>query len=303
MFNLWPNYLRKYFQDRDALICCLTVGTLARSYARLGRGILGAFFPDKCLVCGVYIRQTLDAPPDFDDVKIFFNTSLARLVCPKCLEKGFTPIHPPFCISCGKSFTTSDCENHLCSDCILAAEKGRPTVGRVRAFGCHELLLRDLVHQFKYGKKICLARPLGRLMFHTFMEHFSSPSPPPLDVIIPVPLHTRRLRQRGFNQAYLLVRDFPGMWSAAIGRSPGWSISNTILLRSKNTPSQTGFDRKDRLKNLRDAFTVKGSEKIKGKRILLIDDVYTTGATSGEAASTLLNAGALSVDLLVLVRA
>lgn len=308
MFNLWPNHLRKYFQDRDALIrCqksrCLTIRTITRSFARLGRGILGAFFPDKCLVCGVYIRQTLDAPPDFDDVKIFFNTSLARLVCPKCLEKGFTPIHPPFCTSCGKSFTTSDCENHLCSDCILAAEKGHPTVGRVRAFGCHELLLRDLVHQFKYGKKICLARPLGRLMFRTFMEHFSSPSEPPLNIIIPVPLHTRRLRQRGFNQAYLLVRDFPGMWTAAIGRSPSWSISNTILLRSKNTPSQTGFGRKDRLKNLRDAFTVKESEKIKGKRILLIDDVYTTGATSGEAASTLLNAGALSVDLLVLVRA
>ncbi|MDY0222011.1 MAG: ComF family protein [Desulfobacterium sp.] len=273
---------------------------MARSCARLGRGILGAFFPDKCLVCGVYIRQARDVPPVFDDVKTLFDTALARLVCPKCLEKGFTPIHPPFCTSCGKPFSSPECENHLCSDCILAAEKGRSTVGRVRAFGCHELLLRDLVHQFKYGKKICLARPLGRLMFHTFMEHFSSSSPP-MDIIVPVPLHIRRLRQRGFNQAYLLVRDFPGLWTAATGSSPGWSISNTILLRSRNTPSQTGFDRKDRLKNLRDAFTVKG--KIKGKRILLIDDVYTTGATSGEAALTLFDAGALTVDLLVLVRA
>ena len=301
MFSLWPNHLRDRLQDRDALISCLTIRTLARSFTRLGRGALGVFFPDKCLVCGVYIRQTSEVSPVFDDVKNLFDTALARLVCPKCLEQGFTPINPPFCTCCGKPFSSSNCENHLCSDCILAAEKGRSMVGRVRAFGSHELLLRDLVHQFKYGKKICLARPLGRFLFHTFMEHFSSSSS--IDLIIPVPLHTHRLRQRGFNQAYLLVRDFPGLWTAATGSSPGWLISNTILLRSRNTPSQTGFDRKDRLKNLRDAFTVRGAEKIKGKRILLIDDVYTTGATSGEAALTLLDAGALTVDLLVLVRA
>ena len=311
MFSLWPNHLRNRLQDRDALIRCLTIRTLTRSFARLGRGALGAFFPDKCLVCGVYIRQAPEVSSVSDDVKTLFDTALARLVCSECLEQGFTPIYPPLCTCCGKPFSSSSCENHLCSDCILAAEKGRSMVGMVRAFGCHELLLRDLVHQFKYGKKICLARPLGRLMFHTFMEYFSvypspsssPPSSPSIDFIIPVPLHTRRLRQRGFNQAYLLVRDFPGLWTAATGSHPGWSISNTILLRSRNTPSQTGFDRKDRLKNLRDAFTVKGSEKIKGKRILLIDDVYTTGATSGEAAITLLEAGALTVDLLVLVRA
>lgn len=301
MFSLWSNHLGDRIQGRDSLIRFLT-----RSFARLGRGTLGSFFPDKCLVCGVYIREASDLAPVFDDVKILFDTALARLVCARCLEQGFTPISPPFCTCCGKPFSSSACENHLCSDCILAIEKGRSMVGRVRAFGCHEFLLRDLVHQFKYGKKIYLARPLGRFMFHTFMGHFSSlsSSSPPLssiDLIIPVPLHISRLRQREFNQAYLLVREFPVLWTAVTKSRPGWSISNTILLRSRNTPSQTGFDRKDRLKNLRDAFTVKG--KIKGKRILLIDDVYTTGATSGEAALTLLNAGALTVDLLVLVRA
>lgn len=343
MFNLWPNNLRDRLSDQYALIRCLaaryltaaqrfkvrrlTIPNLTRSSARLGRGVLGAFFPDKCLVCGVYIRQAPDLAavlpnlaPIIFDTKAFFDTALGRLVCTECLEQGFTPIHPPFCTSCGKPFSSSGLGNHLCSDCILAAKKGRPAVGRVRAFGCHELLLRDLVHQFKYGKKIYLARPLGRFMFHTFMDQFSclSSSCPsssasyypstidsvdPIDLIIPVPLHTRRLRERGFNQAYLLVRDFPQLWTATTGTPPEWTISNTIFLRSRNTPSQTGFDRKDRLKNLRDAFTVKNPEKIKDKRILLIDDVYTTGATSGEAASTLLDAGAKSVDLLVLVRA
>ncbi|ACN14951.1 ComF [Desulforapulum autotrophicum HRM2] len=291
MFRIRQDHLRDHLPDRHALIRCLT---------RLGRGALTALFPDKCLVCGAYIRCLHDLAPVSDNLEALFESTLARVVCSKCLEQGFTPVLPPLCTCCGKPFLSRAGENHLCFDCIKAAQTGRFMVGRARAFAAHDLLLRDLVHLFKYGKKICLARPLGRLMFHAFMRHFACSA---IDLVLPVPLHTRRLRQRGFNQAYLLVRDFPSMWKQAVKHPPGWTISNTILLRSRNTPSQTGFDRKNRLKNLRGAFTVRGTEKIEGRRILLIDDVFTTGATSGEAALTLFKAGALSVDLLVLARA
>ncbi len=303
MFRIWQDHLRDHLPDRYALIRCFT---------RLGRGALTALFPDRCLFCGGYIRPMHDPINDpindpvhelatvGDNVEVLFEKVLARVVCPKCLEQGFTPVQPPLCACCGKPFPSCAGANHLCSDCIKAARTNRVMIGRARAFASHDLLLRDLVHLFKYGKKICLARPLGRFMFHTFMRYFSCSA---MDFILPVPLHTRRLRQRGFNQAYLLVRDFPGLWRAVVGGPPGWTISNTILLRSRNTPSQTGFDRKSRLKNLRGAFVVKGAEKIAGRRILLVDDVYTTGATSGEAARTLFNAGARSVDLIVLARA
>ncbi len=295
MLRIWQDRLRDHLPHRYVLIRC---------FARLGRGAMAALFPDHCLVCGAYIRprhgRAPDRAPVCDNVNTLFGTTLARVVCSRCIEQGFTPIQSPFCPCCGKPFLSCAGENHLCSDCIKGDETQCGPVKRVRAFGRYDLLLKDLIHLFKYQKKICLARPLGRFMFHTFMGHFSCSA---IDLVIPVPLHTRRLRQRGFNQASLLVREFPGLWTRAVGVPPGWYVSNAILFRSRNTPSQTGFDRKNRLENLRGAFVVRGAEKIAGRRILLIDDVYTTGATSGEAARTLLDAGARSVDLMVLARA
>jgi len=99
------------------------------------------------------------------------------------------------------------------------------------------------------------------------------------------------------------VHEFPRLFKEWTGVVPGWTISNRLLFRSRNTLSQTGFDKARRAENIKGAFRVKHPSKVQGKRIILTDDVYTTGATAREAASTLFKAGALSVDLLVLARA
>ena len=108
---------------------------------------------------------------------------------------------------------------------------------------------------------------------------------------MPVPLHRKRLVQRGFNQAYLLVRT----WGKAVNRS--------MLRRTRPTSFQTGLKRKERFANVRGAFAVNDPAAVRGKRVLLVDDVYTTGATVMECTRTLLKNGASSVDILTIARA
>jgi len=148
-----------------------------------------------------------------------------------------------------------------------------------------------LVHQLKYRGRTVLGAPLGRLLYAAFVRWFSHDPP---DLIIPVPLHARRLRQRGFNQAYQLVRGWPSRERSGIARE--------VLVRRRPTPPQTGLGRRDRRKNIRGAFTVADGKRIDGKRILLIDDVMTTGATLNECAGVLRSAGAARVDCLTLAR-
>jgi ComF family protein len=115
-----------------------------------------------------------------------------------------------------------------------------------------------------------------------------------LDVIIPVPLHPRRLREREFNQSLLLAD--------RIGRHLNVPVSFTDLIRLVPSPAQTTLSRKGRLKNLRGAFAVRDAESVAGKRVLLIDDVFTTGATVNECAKTLRKAGSGDVFVLTLAR-
>jgi ComF family protein len=111
------------------------------------------------------------------------------------------------------------------------------------------------------------------------------------EVLVPVPLHTRRLKERGFNQAVLLAQAFP--------EKP---LARETLVRVRHTPPQTGLNPKERRENVRKAFAVPRPEEVKGKTILLVDDVYTTGATVRECAKVLLKAGAREVNVLTVAR-
>lgn len=287
MLSFWKPHLRDHLPNGEVI---------ADHFLYVGKRALAALFPHKCLVCGSYINSPETCQAMFESsVESLFETCLGNLICKSCLKKGFNPVKSPLCTRCGKPFLSSTGPDHLCYECI----KARDRLGKVRAFGLYDSLLRECIHMFKYQGKVSLARPLGRLMFQTFKSHFVAQ---PVDLIFPVPLHKRRLMHRGFNQAYLLVRDFPRLWSLWAGFPPPWTISNSLLFRSKNTASQTGFDKARRIENIRGAFMVKRPAEIMGKRIVLIDDVYTTGATAREAALTLYGAGAMSVDLLVLAR-
>ncbi len=123
-----------------------------------------------------------------------------------------------------------------------------------------------------------------------------------IDLVIPVPLHRRKHRQRGFNQAWLLVRHWPRYMTSLGKGGSAPAVEPSVLVRRRWTESQTGFKKAERLRNVRNAFSLESGAQLKGKRVLLVDDVYTTGATAEECASVLLAGGAASVDLLTLAR-
>ena len=172
-----------------------------------------------------------------------------------------------------------------------------PFFQKARAWACYPSEeseghpLREVVQRFKYGRKVSLGKPLGRLLARGCSEYLAAH---PCDIIVPVPLHPKRLRWRGFNQAVLLGRE--------VGRLRRVSMDPFILLRSRETPPQTQLTEEERKKNIRGAFSVDPKKAIEGKRLLLVDDVYTSGATVNECSRTLIRAGAKEVYVLTLAR-
>ena len=156
----------------------------------------------------------------------------------------------------------------------------------VYSFGFYEGALRDLVHLFKYGRVASLAEPLGEMMLRVLPRHEA------FDLIVPMPMHWWRRWQRGFNQAELLAR--------RIARSTGVPVKNP--LRRRATAPQAGLSHARRRANVAGAFRVKPRVRLDGRRILLVDDVFTTGATAGACAATLKKAGAARVVVLSLAR-
>ena len=151
-----------------------------------------------------------------------------------------------------------------------------------------------LVHRLKYDGKIQLKGPLGILLLSAYFRYWKRDD---IDLIIPVPLHVKRFRKRGFNQSYLLVRE----WAKMKFLTP--PVARDVLVRKRWTDSQTGLGRKHRIANIKDAFSISDPSKIIGRKILLVDDVYTTGATVNESSKVLRGAGAEQVDVLTLARA
>jgi ComF family protein len=237
-------------------------------------------FPPRCPICG-----TLGSVPFRDEGKWAFDT--AYLFCEDCRE-GITPVVPPFCSQCGLPFVSKQGPSHTCSACLVEERYFR----KARAFGVYDGSLLEAIHRFKYGRKLSLARPLAALVRRTFFQFWDKES---IDLIVPVPLHVTRLRERGFNQAFLLIT----RWAT----HEGLCFDGLTLWRRRQTDPQTGLTRKGRLRNMQGAFAVRKPKAVRDKRILLIDDVVTTGATVNACAEALMEVGAASVDVLTLARA
>jgi ComF family protein len=156
------------------------------------------------------------------------------------------------------------------------------------SFGAYDGALRDLIHLFKYRRIAPLAEPLGRMMGSAF------PRDERFDVIVPMPLHWMRRWRRGFNQAELLSRSLSVQTGLPIRR---------LARRKRFTAAQAGLTNAGRRSNVTGAFTVPRPDSVKGLRLLLIDDVFTTGATAGACARALKRAGAARVAVLTLARA
>ena len=234
------------------------------------RAFLDILFPPLCHVCRNFI-------PGQEEIHL----------CDPCREK-VSLIRSPLCPVCGVPFAVEDGIDHPCGRCLRA----RPPFTRSRSATAFQSTVQELIHRFKYGKKIHLARPLGLLTARALVD-FSKEAAP--DFIVPVPLHRKRLRERGFNQSQLLGRVLAKQWSIPL------SVNN--LRRVRWTEPQVGLPASERERNVRGAFAVADTARFREKRLLLVDDVYTTGSTVEECARTLKRAGASEVWVITVARA
>jgi ComF family protein len=233
------------------------------------KGLIDLIFPPLCAFCGTPLTE--------DD---------GAEICPGCL-RNIRFISPPICPTCGLPFPMEMGEDHLCGQCL-----GRQWhFGSARALGLYEGAIREAIHDLKYKGKSFLAKPLVGLLDrgYPFIDYGS------YDLLVPVPLHPKRLRERGFNQALILGK--------AIGRREGVYCEGFLLKKIRWSPPQINLSPKERQKNVKGSFAVVDPGRIRGKRVLLIDDVMTTGSTVNECAGELLKAGAEEVDVFTLARA
>jgi len=226
-------------------------------------------FPASCLAC----KGDLQGRPDF----LFCDSCMAQV----CL------IHAPLCTCCGKPFDKAAGASHYCSQCLTRPYHYK----QARAVVKYLPPVAKAVQDFKYRSQTA-----GLSTFANLLNFHLRQSPlPEVDTIVPVPLHKKRLQQRGFNQALVLARKF---FPQDLKK-----IAPLALERRAFTQPQTGLNKADRNRNVKNAFAVRQPGSIKNKKVLLVDDVYTTGATVNECARILIRSSAREVHVLTLARA
>jgi len=238
--------------------------------ARLGRvagAALDIVLPPRCLGCGVTVDQN-------------------GLLCGDCWS-GLSFIAPPLCDCCGLPFAYQVAARSRCAACLASP----PEFDRARAVLVYDDASRRLVLGFKHADRLEGAPAFGRWLARAGAELTAA-----ADLIVPVPLHRWRLFRRRYNQA--------GLLALALGRVAERPVVPDLLVRRRATPTQGGLGRRGRQRNVAGAFALRpGREpQVRGRRVLLVDDVHTTGATLNACARALRRAGAASVDALTLAR-
>lgn len=232
------------------------------------RGFLDLLYPPRCEACGRLRRD---------------------LICRDC-RGAIELLRPPMCEVCGEPFDPLAQAAPRCPRC----RGGRRPFSLARSAAHYTGPLAQAILRFKYDPQMALGRPLGRLM----AEGLASGAAPGLDpetveVVCAVPLHPTRLRERGFNQSELLAEEV----AAALGRP-----LRPLLARTRATLPQVDLPPQSRAANVRDAFAPRPEEVIAGQRVLLVDDLFTTGATLAECARALRGGGAAEVRIYTLAR-
>jgi len=204
-------------------------------------------------------------------------------ICRPCLRTlRFSSAH---CPRCAFPYPGTALPGHLCERCLRQPPAFQNTI----ALGLYQGPLRQLVRGLKFTRRPLLDRPLGRLLARRL--HRRGLTRP--DLIVPVPLHLRRLRRRGYNQALLLARGVAAAWQMP--------VEADLLAQIRPTHTQKGLDAHQRQDNLRNVYAV--NRQLNGERLLLVDDVMTTGATARACAAALSRAGAGYIQVAVLARA
>jgi ComF family protein len=240
--------------------------TLPAQLRRIGRAVVDGILPPRCLACGTIVDE-----PD--------------ALCGPCWA-AMTFFAPPWCAVCGLPFPHPMGKDAVCADCA----RGRPSWDRARAVLRYDKHSRRLVLALKHADRTHLAGALGGWMRRAGAEVLDG-----ADLVLPVPLHWTRLFARRYNQAGLLAH--------AIRAAGGPPVAPDWLVRRRRTPSQGRLGATARARNVRGAFALRPGRSIRGKRIVLIDDVLTTGATVEECARVLRRGGAEFVGVLTLARA
>lgn len=194
----------------------------------------------------------------------------------------------PWCPCCGLPFASTAALLHSPTHLCAACRDREPLFDSARSAVAYDGVAASAIHLMKYQRRRLLAKPLGALLL-PLLEELG-----PVDGVVPVPLHVQRLREREFNQALALAQ--------VVCRSTGRPLWWNRLERTRPTQAQVGLDAAERRRNVRQAFLVRKADTVEGRRILLIDDVMTTGSTVHECARVLKRAGAESVQVLTVAR-
>ena len=234
----------------------------------LFRAIASLVYPPICTICSASV-------------------GLREYLCADC-EAKLSRIVPPFCAKCSEPFDGAITNTFSCANCSHRLLYFDAAVSAYRSRG----VARNVILNFKYGRQFHLRHLVARWLIAAFDD--SRLRGRTFDVIVPVPLHPARERERGFNQAALLAE--------RVGPSLGVPV-RPVLQRVRYTTTQTAFDRAERIQNLRHAFRLRRNADVRSLRVLLIDDVLTTGSTLSECARVLKESGAHSVYAATAARA
>ncbi len=234
---------------------------------RAADAALSIFYPPHCALCGS-------------------NTRAGRHLCGPCGEKAAT-IDAPFCQQCSQPFDGAIDGTFTCANCEDRRFHFDCAVSRYRSTG----VVRDLVHRFKYDRCLYLREPLAQWLAETLNDaRITAHS---FDYLVPVPLHSARMRDREFNQAEVLAQ--------LVAERHGERVLHA-LKRIRYTTTQTRLDREERMQNLHNAFRVRHRRTVSGSHLILVDDVFTTGSTVDECARVLKESGAASVRVITVAR-
>jgi ComF family protein len=236
--------------------------------------LINFLYPPRCAACGAR-----------------FGLEEGRRVCAECLAR-LERLPEPLCIVCGGPLESTTSDRDVCARCLLS----RPSFAHAHSIARYRATAEDepgtlpaLIRRHKYGLDQSVGRAIAEYLGADLPLHADD-----YDVVVPMPLHWRRLWWRGFNQATLLAGE--------VARRIGRPLDTASVVRRKATAAQTSRDHDERRRNVYRAFAVKHPERIAARRVLLVDDVMTTGATADACARAILAAGAQSVDVFTLAR-
>ncbi|MBQ9235246.1 MAG: ComF family protein [Alphaproteobacteria bacterium] len=235
------------------------------------RRIIDFILPPRCAMCGKILRTD-------------------KGICDDCISE-IEFLSSPVCYHCGQPLMAVDAVLHshlLCGECIKPHHRRLFRLSR-SAFA-YDDFSKKLVLDFKFRDHTELAALLAKILYVAGRDIWELG----VDLIVPVPLHYTRLIKRKYNQSSLLAKE--------LGKLTAVKSDNFVLRKIRRTKPQVECSAAQRLVNVKNAFAVRHPERIKGKRVLLIDDVLTTGTTAKECATSLRRAGAKSVDCLTLAR-